>query len=174
MTNLRLGVDISELTDLVRHLRETDKKASIKIGRAVRNAVAPIVAEAQRNAPTVHVAKENKLSKSRGDAVSAFGGNMSRAARGANTIAVKPKVTARGGAKGIVLQASTAGSNTRSAALAFEFGRGRGTFRHPLFGNTEHWYNQAARPFLAPARDNNLERISELLSEAVKTTIEGL
>lgn len=37
----------------------------------------------------------------------------------------------------------------------------RGTFRHPLFGNRNHWFEQPTRPFLAPAMEANQEKAVE-------------
>jgi len=35
-----------------------------------------------------------------------------------------------------------------------------GTFRHPLFGDRDHWYPQAARPFLTPALANKSDELN--------------
>jgi hypothetical protein len=41
------------------------------------------------------------------------------------------------------------------------------TFRHPLFGDREHWYTQAARPFDWPAVQANREAVGRAVAEVV-------
>jgi HK97 gp10 family phage protein len=42
-----------------------------------------------------------------------------------------------------------------------------GNFRHPVFGNTDVWVSQKARPFLAPAAEAKAEEVTEAFAEAV-------
>lgn len=159
-----MRVDIADLKALVRDMRTVDKKAGLTIGKAMREAAKPIAAQAQQAAPAVHVSAGKGAVR-----------GARRTTRGNGTQAVVPVVKATGGVKGLTLKASTPGSPVRSAAWAFEFGRNHGgSFRHPLFGNREHWYAQVKRPYMTPARDMHVERLAEAISEAVKTTIEGL
>lgn len=51
--------------------------------------------------------------------------------------------------------------------------RGRGFFRHPVFGNREVWVNQQTRPFLQPAFDQHgdtaVEAAEQAVTEAART-----
>jgi hypothetical protein len=49
-----------------------------------------------------------------------------------------------------------------------------GKWRHPLFGNTQHWYSQTAHPFLAPAVLASTPKVEEAVLEAVDTLFEGV
>jgi hypothetical protein len=51
-------------------------------------------------------------------------------------------------------------------AAPYEHGGAAGAFRHPVFGNTEVWVAQKARPFLAPAVEANAEAV-EVLAESI-------
>ena len=175
-------VDMSQVRALARKLQTLDENGKTspvlakRLGAAARAAMAPMAKESSDNAPTIHIAKETKTSKRRSDAVAAFGGSLSRSQRGAKTVGVKPVVKAGGSVKaGFWLQAGSSASVYRSAAMAFEHGRGSsGTFRHPLFGDKRHWYPQTARPYMTPARDSHAEAFAERLADTLKTTIEGL
>lgn len=37
----------------------------------------------------------------------------------------------------------------------------RGSFRHPLFGDRDNWFEQSTRPFLTPAMADNTETAAE-------------
>jgi hypothetical protein len=60
----------------------------------------------------------------------------------------------------------------RSAAAS-----GRGTFRHPVFGNRDVWVNQDMHPFLAPAAASEMPRfeanVSRTLDRVTRTIVEG-
>lgn len=56
---------------------------------------------------------------------------------------------------------------TAPHARPYEHNGQPGTFRHPLFGDREHWYSQAARPFLAPALAAKNEQAGRLIAAAV-------
>lgn len=43
-----------------------------------------------------------------------------------------------------------------------------GTFRHPLWGDTENWVEQEARPTFFPAVKRNREEVIRLAAEAVR------
>jgi hypothetical protein len=42
-----------------------------------------------------------------------------------------------------------------------------GRFRHPLFGDRNHWYSQRARPFLGPAMDAKSDEAVAQIADAV-------
>jgi hypothetical protein len=48
-----------------------------------------------------------------------------------------------------------------------EFGRSRGSFRHPVFGNRNWWVQQQTRPFLVPAFDKNRKAAADEAAKAV-------
>jgi len=47
-------------------------------------------------------------------------------------------------------------------------------WRHPLFGNKEHWYSQAARPELGPAVKRDLPHVQAGVIAAVEETAAAL
>jgi hypothetical protein len=47
-----------------------------------------------------------------------------------------------------------------------------GTFRHPLFGDRNHWITQHARPYLEPAAEPWISTIDERLGEVVSRVAE--
>lgn len=50
---------------------------------------------------------------------------------------------------------------------------GRGSFRHPLFGDENYWFTQSIRPFLAPAlKDKSAEVITAMVHAVEETTKE--
>lgn len=49
----------------------------------------------------------------------------------------------------------------------YERGNRGGPWRHPLFGNTDHWYSQSPRPFVAPAIAENTTTIVSSMEQAV-------
>lgn len=44
-------------------------------------------------------------------------------------------------------------------------------FRHPLFGNREAWFAQAARPFLLPAARGGFEAVVDAVDDAIDTVL---
>lgn len=45
----------------------------------------------------------------------------------------------------------------------------RDSFRAPLFGDREHWYSHATRPFLMPALRAKRDAVKDVIREAVRT-----
>lgn len=80
---------------------------------------------------------------------------------------IPPTIRATGSARALKL---TAGRNTGRVQYAkvFEFGG-----RHPLFGNRDHWYPQAKRPYLIPARDAHSEQFAGALADAIVAVLEA-
>ena len=64
------------------------------------------------------------------------------------------------------------GGNTPAAA--FEHGGVPGSFRHPLFGNRDHWYSQAAQPFLFPAFEARQPQLVSGIIGALDLVFENL
>ena len=68
-----------------------------------------------------------------------------------------------------------AGGHAAPDAVPYEHRGLDGTFRHPLFGNRELWFNQQARPFLTPALRANIEpamvMVVEALDKAIATAV---
>ena len=42
------------------------------------------------------------------------------------------------------------------------------TFKHPLFGDRDNWYPQAARPYLLPAVEANTQRVVDEITRLVE------
>jgi len=80
-------------------------------------------------------------------------------------ISVKASISASGGV--VVAVDTTAAPHARPYEGRSSGGRG-GFFRHPLFGDREHWYDQATRPFLRPARDESVDEVMGLIREAIQ------
>jgi len=73
------------------------------------------------------------------------------------------RVSLSGNRPGIALRASL---KTAAHARVYEGILGD-TFRHPLFGDREFWYTQAARPYLLPAVERQTEQIVAELTRIV-------
>jgi hypothetical protein len=55
-------------------------------------------------------------------------------------------------------------------ARPYEHGGQAGTFRHPRWGDRRRWFDQMARPFLAPALASKGDEAGRLIAEAVDET----
>jgi HK97 gp10 family phage protein len=55
-------------------------------------------------------------------------------------------------------------------ARPYEHGGQPGTFRHPRWGDRRHWFDQKARPFLAPALAAKNDEAGRLIAAAVDET----
>lgn len=62
--------------------------------------------------------------------------------------------------------------NKAPHARPFEHGGRSGKFRHPRWGDREHWYSQTARPFLYPALlakgDEAAEQIADVVDRVTR------
>ena len=76
------------------------------------------------------------------------------------------------GAIGITVTTTSIGvkANRRKAphARSYEGILGGGSFRHPLWGNREHWFTEQTRPFLAPAVQENKREFFQAAGAAVE------
>ena len=103
-------------------------------------------------------------------ALAAVGADVKRAAAGnaswSSRIPAALRVRVRFGTRnpGVFVFADSARA---PHARPYEGMTGRNPFRHPVFGNTEAWVNQAARPFLAPALKANESVVKAAMQEAV-------
>jgi hypothetical protein len=64
-----------------------------------------------------------------------------------------------------------AGGDEAPEAAPIEHGGLGGMFRHPLFGDKDHWYPQQAYPFLTPAADSSLPEVEAAVMVAVDSAI---
>jgi hypothetical protein len=68
-----------------------------------------------------------------------------------------------------------AGGPKAPDAAPYENEGNEGDFRHPLFGDREHWYSQKARPFLHPAVEHGRAAAQaaaiDALDKAVKEVV---
>lgn len=73
------------------------------------------------------------------------------------------------GTRGVNKVVVSAGKGRRIATL-LEVGdrRHRNPWRHPLFGDRKHWYDQETHPYLAPAWKAKKRKTAKLLSKAVR------
>ncbi len=60
-----------------------------------------------------------------------------------------------------------AGGAKAPHAAAFEHGGMPGTFRHPLWGNRDFWYEEDARPFLHPAAVKTSPAVRDIAARGV-------
>ena len=77
--------------------------------------------------------------------------------------AMSMRFTTRGRFPGVII---TVDANAAPHARPFE-GIVRSAFKHPLFGDRNDWYEQAARPFLRPAAKQTGARVNRLTREAI-------
>ncbi len=56
-------------------------------------------------------------------------------------------------------------------ARPFEGITGRGSWRHPVFGNRDVWVSQSARPFLRPALDGERQHIAFQMEKAIEEAV---
>lgn len=68
---------------------------------------------------------------------------------------------------GVNIQMRLSGAKSKGAGPAFESISGKATFRHPLFGNRNHWYPQPADPFLRPALQRNTAAAEQAMAEVI-------
>jgi len=62
----------------------------------------------------------------------------------------------------------TAGKGLSSPiATLYENGGEPGSWRHPVWGNTDNWVSQQARPFLAPALEAKSEEVAAAAGDAI-------
>jgi hypothetical protein len=66
----------------------------------------------------------------------------------------------------------TAGDKTAPHAKPIEHAGASGTFRHPVFGNTDVWVDQPARPSLHPAALEHLQESAEAVGAALTVQVE--
>lgn len=71
---------------------------------------------------------------------------------------------------GLVVKVSAGGARAPHAA-PFEHKGLPGSFRHPLFGNREHWYDQPAAPFLSPALTTRMADVTQAILATVDTAL---
>jgi hypothetical protein len=60
--------------------------------------------------------------------------------------------------------------NKAPHARPYEHGGEPGKFRHPRWGDRRHWFDQTARPFLAPALAAKQDEAGRLIADAVDET----
>lgn len=86
------------------------------------------------------------------------------------SISATPRV--RG--SGITVDLRISHAKSKGAGPAFEQIGGASTFRHPLFGNRNYWYPQAADPFLRPALESKRavaeNRMAEVIEKAARAS----
>lgn len=70
--------------------------------------------------------------------------------------------------RGVTVAMRISGAKSKGAGPAFESISGKPTFRHPLFGDRDHWYTQAARPFLKPALDRKARDAERQIADVVE------
>jgi hypothetical protein len=70
----------------------------------------------------------------------------------------------------------TAGNDEVPEAALLEGDGTQGQFRHPLFGNKRHWYEQERKPYLHPALDARKQNAQDLIvsaaADAVRQSLE--
>lgn len=60
------------------------------------------------------------------------------------------------------------------AAAAVEHRGEPGTFRHPLFGNRDYWFEQRAHPYLRPAAERNMARVADEVLAATQEVLDDV
>lgn len=82
---------------------------------------------------------------------------------------IPTSIVVRGGTGGVWIEAGGPGGSIAPNAYPFETGA-----RHPLFGDTKHWYPQPKRPFLIEAGDAAIEQAAEAFSQVFDDWCEEL
>lgn len=67
-----------------------------------------------------------------------------------------------------------AGGAAAPHAAALDHGGEPGSFRHPVFGDTEVWVDQPAEPFLEPAGEEKQEAAATQIANAIDQAVEEL
>lgn len=75
---------------------------------------------------------------------------------------IPPSIRIMGGTSGVWITAGGPGGQEAPNAYPFEYG-----VRHPLFGNTKHWYAQPHKPFLEEAADEAADKAAEEFAEVL-------
>ncbi|WFE45304.1 hypothetical protein [Verrucosispora sp. WMMD1129] len=79
--------------------------------------------------------------------------------------AIKVKVLFGQAKQGVII---TVDSRRAPHARPYEGITGRGSFRHPYFGNRDRWYAQRTRPFLEPAAQAKRAAVREEIVKVVE------
>lgn len=88
--------------------------------------------------------------------------------KGPGTTRIADSVRVRRRGFRVRVQAGAAGAP--EAAPIEHHGRS-GSFRHPLFGDREHWYSQPAHPFLTPAAEESLPEVEAAVLGLIDVTL---
>jgi hypothetical protein len=144
MPSTEFTIDLRGLNKVVRDLRDIEPKARAKVNAAIKLGGQAIVTAAQSNA--------------------------------AWSAQLPGTVRAKATGRNLTIVAGVP-NKKKIPAAAIEYGRSweyqtySPTFRHPLFGNRRHWYDQRARPFIRPAIEGHLDEVASDIAQAVANTI---
>lgn len=92
-------------------------------------------------------------------------GNLVRDDARSRTDSVKAQKSLRVGVSGATVTV-TAGSKAQPLPKLLEGDGTPGTFRHPLFGNKDRWYEEARKPYLHPALEAKRDQVTDMLGAA--------
>lgn len=141
---VQVEIDARQLLTLNKHLKslENGTMLSRSLRQGLREAAKPVLAEAK-----------------------------SRAAQASSHIAstLSTSVSFTGKRSGVFITAkgSKMPSGHEKLPALMENGGKQGTFRHPLFGNRNHWVNQPAHPFLHPALESKRGEIEQIIRKSI-------
>lgn len=140
---IRLGIDARGISNAYRGLHHVSKKSAHEMLETLKS-VSQRVAE---------------------DAKAEVGG-------ASTTVPGSIRVVSRAGSRGHVKISVRAGGARAPLAEPLEHGGKPGEFRHPLFGDKNHWYAQPAHPYLLPSLKRNLTYLQAKIEEALTQLFE--
>ncbi|WP_163571030.1 hypothetical protein [Fodinicola feengrottensis] len=76
---------------------------------------------------------------------------------------IPQSIKVSGGAQSVTVRA---GGDAAPHAAAFEGTKGA-VFRHPVYGQSEVWVDQAAKPYLAKAANDNADAVAEEVAKVI-------
>lgn len=145
--DLKVSVQANDLRRLSQALKAVDDKSLMReLRKGLRAAADPVAADARALAPSPAVAK---------------------------TVTVETAFTAKKAGVFISAKRNKMPSGHEALPGLFEMGSSGNarTFRHPLFGDKENWYEQDVRPFLQPALARHEAQVEAAIGELVNRTL---
>lgn len=158
-----MEAEATEFSRVFRMAKEFDKEIVKRIRRNIRDAAAPAVADVKREVQKPPPGGGKRSAKVR---VVKRGKESSVNLRAALAAGTSLRITAR--ARGGTVTIATDARSLPAAKAPMVRAYNKRSFRHPLFGDKEHWYAQSGRPYFGPV----ILRHEETLRAAVEAALE--
>lgn len=161
-----LEAEATEFAHVFRMAKEFDKELVKRIRRNIRDAAKPAVDDVKREVQKPPPGGGRRSAKVRTVKRGKESTTNLRAALAAGT-SLKITARARGGTVTITTDARRLPENRRAMVRAYN----KRSFRHPLFGDTEHWYAQQGNPYFGPVILRHEDRLREAVEAALAEAI---